>query len=86
VKGWLARRNIEQLLLTRGSYGACLYRRSGPTLIVRPSRAVGAADTTGAGDRLLAAYLEALEEGLEEEAALRRAVEAVRQSLEEGPL
>jgi pseudouridine kinase len=86
VKSWLERRNIEQLLVTRGGRGVRLYRRSGRTVTVRPGRAVRAADTTGAGDRLLAAYLEALEEGREEEPALRRAVEVVRRSLEEGSL
>jgi pseudouridine kinase len=86
VKAWLERRNIEQLLVTRGSRGVRLFRRSGRTVIARPTRVVQAADTTGAGDRLLAAYLEALQEGLEAEPALRRAVEAVRRSLEEGSL
>ena len=49
-----------------------------------PTRVVAAADTTGAGDRLLAALLDGLHGGLAMEAALRAAMETVETWLEKG--
>jgi sugar/nucleoside kinase (ribokinase family) len=59
--------------------------RRGP-LTLQPDRLIEAGDTTGAGDRLMSAYLEALDREAEPVDALRRAVESVERSLEEGTL
>jgi len=51
-----------------------------------PGRLIETADTTGAGDTLVSAYLEALDREADTAAALRRAVQCVERSIEEGTL
>jgi sugar/nucleoside kinase (ribokinase family) len=53
---------------------------------IAPGRLIETADTTGAGDRLTSAYLEALDREADAADALRRAVEIVERSIEEGTL
>jgi sugar/nucleoside kinase (ribokinase family) len=53
---------------------------------IQPERIIEAADTTGAGDTLTSAYLEALERDTDAADALRRAVRSVETSIEEGTL
>jgi pseudouridine kinase len=87
VQDFLARRSIEQLLVTRGKRGVRLYRRQDPRpLEIPPERVVETADSTGAGDTLLSAYLEALQREADDADALRRAVRSVERSIEEGAL
>jgi len=98
VQDYLAQRRIEQLLVTRGRGGVRLYQRdsgggaeSGGTgnrgsLTIPTGRLIETADSTGAGDALLSAYLEALDREAEAAAALRKAVESVERSIEEGTL
>jgi sugar/nucleoside kinase (ribokinase family) len=104
VQEFLAQRNIEQLLVTRGRRGVRLYqRKSGGGLgnggdpgsrgagarrpiDIAPGRFIETADTTGAGDTLVSAYLEALDREADTAGALRRAVESVERSIEEGTL
>jgi pseudouridine kinase len=91
VADFLAERKIEQLLVTRGRRGVRLYRRNsgahsrGP-LAIAPDRLIDTADTTGAGDALLSAYLEALDREADPEDALRRAMRSVEGRIEEGTL
>jgi sugar/nucleoside kinase (ribokinase family) len=102
--GWiptfLEQRNIEQLLVTRGSGGISLYRKGsgkeGKPLTLRPGHVLESTETTGAGDRLLSTFLAALDGGgggadaLDNEAtvkeALLQAMASVEQSIEEGSL
>jgi pseudouridine kinase len=87
VQDFLARRSIEQLLVTRGKRGVRLYRRQDPRpLEILPERVIETADSTGAGDTLLSAYLEALQREADDAVALRRAVHSVERSIEEGTL
>jgi len=98
VQDYLAQRRIEQLLVTRGRRGVRLYQResgggaeSGGTgnrgsLNIPPGRLIETAGSTGAGDTLLSAYLEALDREADTAAALRWAVESVERSIEEGTL
>ncbi len=98
VQDYLEERDIEQLLVTRGRRGVRLYQResgggaeSGGTgtrgsLTIPPGRLIETADTTGAGDRLVSAYLEALDREAGVAAALRQAVGGVESSIEEGTL
>jgi sugar/nucleoside kinase (ribokinase family) len=102
VKDYLAEMRIEQLLVTRGRRGVHLYQResgggagSGTddggsgnrgSLTIPPGRLIETADTTGAGDRLMSAYLEALDREADAADALRRAVEIVEKGIEEGTL
>ena len=99
VGEFLEQRNIQHLLLTRGGRGVTLYRREydahstgarssgGPgPLTVRPGRLIEASDTTGAGDTLLSAYLEALDREADPGGALRRALQRVEGRIEEGTL
>jgi len=103
VQDYLAERDIDQLLVTRGRRGVRLYqRKSGGgaenggaggrggggrgSLTIPPGRLIETGDTTGAGDRLMSAYLEALDREGDTADALRRAVESVERSIEEGTL
>jgi sugar/nucleoside kinase (ribokinase family) len=102
VQDYLEERDIEQLLVTRGRHGVRLYQResgvgaeSGSddggsgnrgSLTIPPGRLIETADTTGAGDRLMSAYLEALDREADAADALRRAVEIVEKGIEEGTL
>jgi len=104
VQDFLERRNIEQLLVTRGRRGVRLHQREsvrrvgdggGPgnrgagdrrPIDIQPGRIIEAADTTGAGDTLISAYLEALDRDTDAANALRRAVQSVERSIEEGTL
>ena len=53
---------------------------------IPPGRVIATTDTTGAGDTLLSAYLQALERQAEPPDALRQAVQSVETSIEEGIL
>jgi sugar/nucleoside kinase (ribokinase family) len=87
VQDFLTRRSIEQLLVTRGSRGVRLYRRQDPRpLEIQPQRLIETADSTGAGDALLSAYLEDLHSEADAADALRRAVRSVERSIEERTL
>ena len=76
-------RRIANLLVTRGREGARLYDDEGeadfsPTLVVE------AADTTGAGDLLLASLISRLHSGEPVRKAVRAAMEEVEQKLRAG--
>jgi pseudouridine kinase len=89
VQDFLTERNIAQLLVTRGRRGVRLYRRNSEnrgSLTLPPGRPVETADTTGAGDTLMSAYLEALDRETEAANALRRAMESVERKIEEDTL
>lgn len=81
--GWMAERRIGHAVLTRGPEGAELWT-AGAARRFAPPRIVRADDTTGAGDRLLAALLEGLHRGLAMAAALRAAMASVADWLERG--
>ena len=83
LAGWMADRRIGYAVVTRGPGGADLHA-AGSVRRFAPSRVVAAADTTGAGDRMLAAILDRLHAGLGMEAALRSAMETVETWLEKG--
>jgi sugar/nucleoside kinase (ribokinase family) len=83
LAGWMAGRRIAHAVVTRGPGGAALHS-AGVERQFAPSRVVAAADTTGAGDRLLAALLDGLHGGLGMAAALQRAMETVESWLEKG--
>jgi sugar/nucleoside kinase (ribokinase family) len=70
-------------VVTRGPDGTVLHT-AGVEQRLAPSRVVAATDTTGAGDRLLAALLDGLHGGLGMPAALRAAMETVETWLEKG--
>lgn len=53
---------------------------------IQPGRLIETADTTGAGDALISAYLEALDPDTDAAQALQRAVRSVEKSIEEGTL
>jgi sugar/nucleoside kinase (ribokinase family) len=83
LAAWMADRAIAHAVVTRGPAGATLHA-AGIARELAPGRVVTAADTTGAGDRLLAALLDGLVGGLAMEAALRAAMETVERWLEKG--
>lgn len=83
LHGWMAQRSVAHAVVTRGSAGASLLA-AGHERAFAPGRVVAAADTTGAGDRLLAALLDGIHDGLAVDAALRAAMTAVETWLEEG--
>jgi sugar/nucleoside kinase (ribokinase family) len=83
LAAWIDERRIRHAVVTRGPGGADLHA-AGTVRRFAPSRVVAAADTTGAGDRLLAALLEGLHGGLGMAAALRAAMETVETWLEKG--
>ena len=96
VQTFLEERGIEQLLVTRGRRGVRLYQRDSRTTVGRgksqgplsvpPNRVIETVDTTGAGDRLLSAFLETVDGEAETGDALRQAVESVERAIEEGNL
>ena len=87
VPDYLTRRSIEQLLVTRGRRGVRLWRRDEPGHTdIPPGSVIATTDTTGAGDTLVSAYLDALGRQAEPPAALRQAVRSVETSIEEGTL
>ena len=96
VQTFLEERGIEQLLVTRGRRGVRLYQRDSRTTVGRgksqgplsvpPNRVIETLDTTGAGDRLLSAFLETVDREAETGDALRQAVESVERAIEEGNL
>jgi pseudouridine kinase len=87
VADYLGQRGIEQLLVTRGRRGVRLWRREEPRPVdIQPSRVIETVDTTGAGDTLLSAYLEALDREAEPPDALRQAIGRVETNIEEGAL
>jgi len=93
VQAFLEERKIEQLLVTRGRRGVRLYQRDPRTtagrgksqglLTITPNRVIDGSDTTGAGDRLLSAFLEAVDGEAETGDALKQAVESVERAIEE---
>jgi len=83
LAGWMAARRIANAAVTRGPDGVELWT-GGTARRFAPSRVVATADTTGAGDRLLAGLLDGLHEGLAMADALRAAMETVETWLEKG--
>jgi sugar/nucleoside kinase (ribokinase family) len=96
VKAFLEERGIEMLLVTRGRRGVGLYQRDPRTtagrgksqgpLTIPPNRVIETLDTTGAGDRLLSAFLETVDRDAAAGDALKQAVESVERAIEEGNL
>lgn len=88
IAEFLTQRRIDHLLITRGGGGVRLCARWAPgkSLDLPPRRRVQTADTTGAGDRLLAGLLSALGRGLELPDAVASGMEEVEKALEEGTL
>jgi sugar/nucleoside kinase (ribokinase family) len=80
---WMADRRITHAVITRGPEGVEL-RTGGTIRHLLPSRVVRAADTTGAGDRLLGCLLDGLDRGLAVPEALRAAMTSIEDWLEEG--
>ena len=85
IPGFMSDRRIQNVLVTRGSAGASLYRTAGREDFA-PSVVVAAPDTTGAGDLLLAGLLSRLHRGEELSAAVRRSMLAVEARLQKGEL
>ncbi len=83
LAAWLLDRAIAHAVVTRGPAGAALIA-AGIAREFAPGRVVATADTTGAGDRLLAALLDGVHGGLAMDAALRAAMETVETWLEKG--
>ncbi len=81
----MAEKRILNILVTRGSEGAQLYRKEGREDFP-PSVVVQAQDTTGAGDLLLAALLSRLHAGEEITAAVHGAMAFVEEKLQRGAL
>jgi len=73
---FMAGREIEHLLVTRGSAGTRLFR-GGRRVEFPPRTVVSTRDTTGAGDQLLACLLSLLHEGRGMEDAVRAAMDTV---------
>jgi sugar/nucleoside kinase (ribokinase family) len=90
VVDFLKQRRIEHLLVTRGSRGVSLYRLHDRERLtrqdVKPGTVHSGPDTTGAGDMLVAALLEAIDQTEDLEAALGLAVEEVEKAIKEGSL
>jgi len=96
VQAFLEERGIEQLLVTRGRRGVRLYRRDSRTtagrgkrqgpLSIPPNLVIETADTTGAGDRLLSVFLEAVDQEAAAGDVLKQAVESVERAIGEGNL
>jgi sugar/nucleoside kinase (ribokinase family) len=80
---WMAGRRIAHAVVTRGPEGAEFWA-GGTAQRFAASRVVAVADTTGAGDRLLAALLDGLDGGLAVDGALRAAMATVETWLEKG--
>jgi sugar/nucleoside kinase (ribokinase family) len=79
-------RKIEHILETRGGDGAILYGRGGARREFRVGPALSAADTTGAGDRLLAELLNRLDSESAPAAVLPEAMRRVAEAIKEGSL
>ena len=87
VSEYLVGKQIEQFLVTRGRRGVRLWQREEPKPTdISPARVIETSDTTGAGDALMAAYLEAVAQGAEQPDALSQAVRSVETSIQEGTL
>ncbi len=84
VGRFLEDRGIQHLLLTRGAEGVRLFSggSSGGVIDFAPRTVVRAADTTGAGDLLLASLLNALHAGVDMPAAVRAAMDVVEKRLQ----
>jgi len=78
-------RAVAHVLVTRGDDGVTLYT-GGKRIDIPPSTVVGARDTTGAGDLLVALLLSRLYRGERMETAVRSAMEAVEERLGKGAL
>jgi sugar/nucleoside kinase (ribokinase family) len=85
IPEFMSDRRIQNVLVTRGSAGASLYRTAGREDFA-PSVVMAAPDTTGAGDLLLAGLLSRLHRGEELSAAVRRSMLAVEARLQRGEL
>ena len=83
VEQFMGGRNIENLLVTRGQEGLTLYDAEG-RVDLAPRVAVEAPDTTGAGDLLLASIVSGLQAGQPIRVAVRAAMTAVEQRLQNG--
>lgn len=87
-EGYMMARDVAHLVVKRGPGGLVHYRLGRGGEVTRreyaPEAVSAAADTTGAGDRLLAGILDALQEGRPMESALRSAMSAVERCLERG--
>jgi sugar/nucleoside kinase (ribokinase family) len=87
ITSFMTERRISYLLVSRGTRGARLYARAEDGRVRRtdraPRRVVSARDTTGAGDRLLAAVLEQADVVKDLAEALPAALEAVARALRE---
>jgi sugar/nucleoside kinase (ribokinase family) len=90
VGAFMRSRRIDHWLVGRGRRGARLYSlsREGRLGLISqaPERVLRASDTTGAGDRLLAAVLARLVRGGSTEQALPAAMREVEKAIEEGRL
>jgi fructokinase len=80
VSAFMAERQIEAILVTRGEKGASLYAH-GERLDLSPATVIASRDTTGAGDLLLAALLSRLHEGADLTAAVVSAMRSVEKRL-----
>jgi sugar/nucleoside kinase (ribokinase family) len=85
IASWMADRSMAWVLVTRGSDGATLHH-AGSRTDLAPSVVVNTADTTGAGDLLLAALLSRLHRGEEVAAAVRASMLTVEDRLQKGSL
>ena len=85
VRDWLSQQENRSLLVTRGARGASLHTTH-QTFHARPPEVIAAGDTTGAGDRLLAHYINALSGGASEKEALAAAVDRTAGDIKEGRL
>jgi sugar/nucleoside kinase (ribokinase family) len=83
VTAFMAERQIEAVLVTRGEKGACLYAH-GERMELPPARVIESRDTSGAGDLLLASLLSRLHEGADLAAAVVSAMRSVEKRLLEG--
>jgi sugar/nucleoside kinase (ribokinase family) len=83
LAAWMAECRVDHVVVTHGPEGVDLHA-AGTVRRFAPSKVVAAADTTGAGDRLLAALLDGLHGGLGMTKALRAAMETVETWLEKG--
>jgi len=82
---FMTERRIRNVLITRGAQGTSLFDADGRTDFA-PGVVIPAHDTTGAGDLLLAALLSLLHTGREIRSAVRDAMSAVEDRLQQGVL
>jgi sugar/nucleoside kinase (ribokinase family) len=83
VPAYMDERDIANVLVTRGEQGASLYS-GGKRLDFPPRTVVGARDTTGAGDLLVALLLSGLHASMAMEPAVRSAMQSVEDRLAKG--